>query len=323
MLKLGVATSNKMKKLIALSMKQTLNENEKDIDSLLDIAGALEYLVIAWNDPDLHVKQFMDEKYNSIEEVPETSRRCLRLAIRHDTSQLVFFDLWRELGQAMRELMCSNYDSVPRSLRWMIEACVFWADMQLDDFTAREWFEHYYSQRDKLTEEEFNRVFFEIHSVNEGRLTERLTFKEKYRRLAVKEIIENLSILKNHSRRYNKGHLIRSALRTCYSEFSEYSHITLSTLKEIYMEPGELHWDFAFFQDFRYDKERFDIELKNIYTTLDLIMAVIILVETEFFCYETPHEFFECLGDMRNEVATKIEGLRNRLPFISNMITGN
>jgi len=322
LVKPGEATASKMKKLIELHLKQTLDENEKDVDLLLDFAGALEYLVISWDDSQLHFKNLIGKKYDSIEEVPEQIQRCFFLALRHDTSLFIFFDLWRELGQAVRELICSDYDSVPRSLRWMIEACIFWADMQLDHYNAQEYFEYYCSQKDKVTEDEFLRVSNTIYSVNEARLAERLTFKEKYRRLAVKEIIQNLSILKNHSKGYDKGPRIGRELNKCYSRFSEYSHITLSTLKEIHKEPGELHFDFAFFQDFRYDKRRFEIELSNIYTALDLILAVILLVETQFFSYETPNLFFECLGDVKEGVANKIKQLSHRLPFLSDMFSG-
>jgi len=291
---------------------------------LLDIVGSLEYLVIEWNNPDLHFRQFTTKKFDSIKEVPKVVQRCMRLALRHDTSQLVFFDLWRELGQAVRELMCSNYDSVPRSLRWMIEACVLWADMQLDDITAKEHFENYYSQKDKLSQREFNRVFLEIHSVSEGMLEERLVLKEKYRNLNVKEIIDklpilNLSISKDRSLK-NENLYIKKELMKHYSEFSKFAHFTLDTAKEIALEPGELHWDFAFFQDFRYDKEMFHYELENIYSALDLILALMVLVLAKFIGYETPNRFFGCLGACGKEAHRKIKKMPDYFPFTKGMM---
>jgi hypothetical protein len=319
MLEPGSTSSKKMKRLIELSMKKTFRTYEKALDSLLEIAGDLEYLAIEWQQPQVHMKQLLNEKSNSRRKISEDKLKCLKLAVRHDTSLLVFFDLWRELGQTVRELICSNYGSVPRSLRWMVETCIFWADMQLDDYTVHEWFEHFYSQKDKLTEEEFRRTFYAIYDVNEARLVERLAFREKYRRLAIGEILNNLSILKGDSK-FSKAHLVKYALRTCYSEFSKYSHTTLPTLREIDMEPGELHMDFAFFQDYHYDKEEFETQIQNIYRTLDIIIAVIILVETDFFCYEAPHKFCESLGELGKEVARKIHGMKDNFPFTDELM---
>jgi hypothetical protein len=44
----------------------------------------------------------------------------------------MFPDLWEELGEAIRNLIISNYRSVCRSLRGIIESAVFCADMELD-----------------------------------------------------------------------------------------------------------------------------------------------------------------------------------------------
>jgi len=316
----GVVTADKMRELVVLSIKLTLDKNQRKIDSLLALAGALEYVAMSWSCPDLHIKQFLDKNHKSVEEIPEIQRRCIRLAARCDTSGLVFFDLWRELGQAVRELMCANYDSIPRSLRWMIEACVFWADMQLDGDSAKEMFEHFWSQRSKLTKREFDRVFIEIFRLDEERLAERLRFKEKYRGPSIGEIMNNLSVLKNRPGKY-EGHRLRDSITAFYKESSGYAHATLSTFEEIQMEPGELHRDFAFFQDYRYDEERFEVEFRNICTAIDLVITIMILVETEFFGYGTPHEFFEHLGDIGNEVASKVQRLRDSFPFTNSIIT--
>lgn len=322
-LKPGQASSDKMRDLIDRCLNRTLKENGKRLDSLLEIAGSLEYLVIEWTTIDYHFKQITKLEGNSIEEIQKITRRCLRLALRHDTSHLIFFDLWRELGQAVRDLVCGNYDNVFRSLRWMLEACVFWADMQNDDLPAREWFELFIDQRDKVTEEEFKRVFSEIYAVNEARLMERLNLKEKYRRPSFNDVIESLPILKNHTKKDVDRPRLRKVLRDSYMEFSKYSHITPLTVKEVYLEPGELHSDFAFYQDYQYDKERFDFALDSIYSTIDLIMAVMILVETDFIGYETTRVFLESLKDLTNDVATEAKRLGEYLPLIRSMIHKN
>lgn len=240
-MKPGLATARKMRKLLEVSVRRSLGEraNSHEIDMLLDVAATFEHLVIHWTDPTLHIERFFNKKYKSTARIPEAIRWSLDLAARHDTCTMVFFDLWRELGEALRELACSNYDSVPRSLRWMVETCVFWADMQLDDDCAQELFEYYYSQKIKLTRNEYARKCLEIIRVGEARLEERLIFKEKFGSPSIKQVIQDLSILKSGSRfDYKDKVALKKELMSCYSEFSQYAHITPSTVKEIRLEPG-------------------------------------------------------------------------------------
>jgi hypothetical protein len=290
------------------------------INTLLDIAAAFEYLVIEWSDATLHIERVTDKKYRSVRQAPKEVRWSLRLAGRHDKCELVFYDLWRELGQALRELLCANYDSVQRSLRWMIETCIFWADMQLDGPSVKDMFEDYCSQKGRLTSKEFKRAFSEIYSMNEARLEERLVFKEKFRGPSLGEIAGNLAILKTTPK--YKGHLLREELLKYYRAFSEYVHITLTTAKEVSLEPGTLHGDFAFFQDYRYDMDRFNAEIASMFRTVDMLIAVMILVQMEFYGYEGPIEFFESLKDVGRDFASKIEPARDAFPFTWEIVRG-
>jgi hypothetical protein len=318
-----------MSKLIKLSLTNTLKENQKLLDDLLEFCGDLEYLVIEWNFPDNHIKQFFDGKFESIEKLPIIKKRCIELAFRHQTSELVFFDLWRELGEAVRELMCSNYDSVARSLRWMIEASVLWADMQLDDDTAQEYFEFYYSQKENLTNKEFKRAWTEVWAIDETRLSERLVFREKFRNIRLGDLLKNFRILRKPSKDM-EIHELKQKLFNLYSDFSKYSHINWTTAKEIKMEPGELHSDFAFFQDYGYDRERFKIEIERIYTTLDVTFSIIVLVVANFFGYTTPCMLFECCKESMtyhgkenwNAIKDRILQSKNHFPFMHSIIAG-
>jgi hypothetical protein len=329
-LKPRYASADRMGKLINLSVQNTLKENQKPLDDLLDFCGDLEYLVIEWASPDKHITQFFGGKYDSIEKLPKIQKRCIELAFREQTSMLIFFDLWRELGEAIRELMCSDYDSVARSLRWMIEACVLWADMQLDDVTAQGFFESYNSHREKLTDEEFKRLLSEIGTVNEARLVERLVFKEKFRNIRMGDLLKNLQNLKKPSKNM-EIHEIREKIFSLYRDFSRYSHITLDTAKEIKMEPGELHFDFAFFQGYGYDKERFKTEIERIYGTLDLTFSIIVLVVANFYGYKTPGRLFESCKERMTyhgkekgkEIKDRILQSKNHFPFMYNIIAGS
>jgi hypothetical protein len=321
----GVATVKKMKKMMERVISQSLGEpmNRQNLNSLLEIAAAFEVLTINWtiSASTLHIRRLTGERYKSIRQAPKAVRWSLELAKRHDTCHLAFFDLWRELGNALRELLSANYDGVPRSLRWMIETCTFWADMQIDQPSARELFENYYSQQDKLTRKEFKRASSEINSMNQVRLEERLIFKEKFRGLSFNDLIQNLAILKTTSG--YKGHVLKEALAKYHRAFSGYAHITLVTAKEISMEPGALHRDFAFFQDYRYDEERFSTEITSIFKTVDVLIAVMILVETEFYGYGGPTKFFEMLKSIGRDFTLKVKKVRDAFPFTWEIVGGS
>jgi hypothetical protein len=317
----GVATAKKMKKMMEVAISQSLTEpNRQEVDSLLDLAAAFEYFTFELIDATPHIERLTDKKFKSIRQAPREVRWSLRLAGRHNTLLLAFFDIWRELGQALRALLCANYDSVPRSLRWMIETCIFWADMQLDQPSAQELFENYYSQKDLLTPKEFKRASVEIHTINETRLEERLTFKEKFRGPSVNEIMRNLAILKTTP--VYQGHILKEALAKYHRIFSGYAHATLLTAKEISMEPGTLHGDFAFFQDHRYDKERFDEMITSVFRTVDVIISVIILAEMAFYGYDGPMEFFQSLKDTGKDFASKVQQVKDAFPFTWEIVRG-
>jgi hypothetical protein len=309
----GITNSKKMNKLIELALKETMDNHEGDLDVLLSLIGDLEYLVISWRDPKYHISQLTNGKFSSLDSIPENTKRSIILSLRFDSSLLAFFDMWRELGTAIRDLISSNYDSISRSLRLIIETCIFWADIQLDEDLAADHFEYYNSNR--ISGREFIRLQYEIGTINEVILTERLLFKEKYKSPSVSEILNNINVIKGDNK-YSKG--IKEEINKYYKYLSKYSHYTEETLKEVNME--ELHGDFAYFLDYKYKKTRFQEEINNIYNTVDLVISTMILVETNFLKYDTPNTFFNMLGDEGLRVREQVTKLQDLLPHLYNII---
>jgi hypothetical protein len=61
--------------------------------------------------------------------IGQDERRCIGLAVAENNIFDIFIDVAREFGEAIRNIMIRNYNSVPRSLRWILETIIFWANM--------------------------------------------------------------------------------------------------------------------------------------------------------------------------------------------------
>ncbi|OLD02729.1 MAG: hypothetical protein AUJ07_08135 [Crenarchaeota archaeon 13_1_40CM_3_53_5] len=316
----GVSSASKMQALMGKCARESMQHHGKELNEFLRFAGEFEYLAIKWHEPKIHYKVVVGDI--SFKGSDILAKRAVDLALRHDASGLLVFDLWRELGQAVRSLLICNYESVPRSLRWMIEASAFWADMQLDAMSAHEWFEMYYKQRSKINENEYRRLFDEIYSTSSARFEERLFLKEKYRRPRLGEVLDNLKLsIAKPANNLDPGAIKRN-LRKLYSEFSESSHVTLRTVRELYYE--YLHGDFAFYQDYIFDKEESDQSMRSMWMTLDSVLALIILTEAEFLGYETPRALVQALEDRNKKQPPLVDKkvLRQRLPLLSTLLSG-
>jgi len=298
-------------------VRESMSHYQKSLDEFLKFAGRFEYFAIEWLEPKIHYKVVKGATRTKDSDLG--ARRAVALALQHDVSGLLFFDLWRELGQAVRSLLSCIYESVPRSLRWMIEATVFWAEMQLDASSAHDQFQWYYEQRDKINKKEYRRVWDQIHYTSSARFEERLLFREKYRRPGLGEVLNNLRFSKVKAEGDLDPTKIKKTLRTLYSEFSQYSHVTLETVHELYY--GYLHGDFAFYQDYSFDQQASDRSLLNLWNTVDNLLALIILTEAEFLGYGTPKAFIQAVTG-RTPTAELVDKkkLGTLVPLLSTMM---
>jgi hypothetical protein len=138
--------------------------------------------------------------------------------------------LWEELGEAIRNLIISNYRSVYRSLRWIIESTVFWANMELDKKygDAKAHFNNYYHNV-SMSKDNISFLYEYIIHYNLDLINEHLHLKEKYGKPQFKETVKNLTKLtkdENVKRTIGK---IRQEPESLYHDFSAFAHISIES----------------------------------------------------------------------------------------------
>jgi hypothetical protein len=80
--------------------------------------------------------------FKKIKNLGQDERRCIGLAVAENNIFDIFFDVARQFGEAIRNIMIGNCNSVPRSLRWILETIIFWANMLDENRDASEAFDH-------------------------------------------------------------------------------------------------------------------------------------------------------------------------------------
>lgn len=303
-MKSGLASSAKMAHLMKNTLKSTTKEWNNQLSIMMKLCGQFEYYMIEMSQESFISK--LESRISTTKKRDKNTRMCLNLALADDSSRVVFFDLWRELGEAIRALMCGNYKSVYRSLRWIIEATIFWAEMQTDLEKAKTYFQDYYEQRDNLTKSEYQILLREITSVSSAILEERLFLKDKYKLVRIEDALRSIRVLKN--RPEYDGSKLRNSLSKAYRKFSGYSHMSLETVIEIRYE--KLHRDFAFYQDYEYSRPLCESSIEASWRTIDLVMSLIILVQSWFMDFEVPQMLIEELGP----TTTYLKSLLRKIP---------
>lgn len=129
---------------------------------------------------DAHVSTITKGKCSSKSHLGQKYRRCIELADLENTLLNIFPDLWEELGEAVRNIIIRNYRSVFRSLRWIIESIVFWADLELDKKRndAMAHFNYYY-YNEPMSDENFHFLSEYIIHYNSDFIDDRLYMKNR------------------------------------------------------------------------------------------------------------------------------------------------
>jgi hypothetical protein len=184
------------------------------------------------------------ERINSYDEVKDFE----------DTLVNIFPDLWEELGEAIRNLIVSNYRSVFRSLRWIVESVVFWADIELDkkynDAIAH--FDNYYHNY-SMSKENTSFLSEYIVHYNIDLIDERLHLKEKYGKPTFKESVNNLTHLNKDKKIEKVVDKIQRELNTLYHDFSAFTHISMESYQRDWDNPGYYPYSI----DYTYNKEAY------------------------------------------------------------------
>jgi len=280
----GYFSTKKMVAYIDKCIKNSLtDENRKKLDLLLDTAARIEY----WTLPDrktnreIHYKKISNGKIPSLK-MKELDIRLIDLTNRYFTFGEIFFDLWYELGVAIRNCIIGDYRNVAKSLRWILETACFWANFQLKLGKAPDIFRDLSDDFTKISKREYVDLFHEIRIVNRTRLEERLTMKHELGKPTFPEIANEI---RNFERGIKLNELIES-LKFYHKEFSSLIHVSTRTLEEYYSD--ELRRDFAFFQSYEFHKKRFDNIVDTIWVIVDMVVCIMIVAETYFYNYSNP-----------------------------------
>jgi len=296
------------------------------------------FMGYAW-DIEPHLSTVTRGKYLLRSKLPQKAQRALELANLENTLVDIFPDLWEELGEVIRNLVASNYRSVYRSLRWLIESAMFWMDIELDKKfnNAIDHFDNYYISMPKPHSYSFNQEYI-IH-YNSDLLEERLRLKEKYERPSIGESAKRLEDFKisrksNPQIKSNEDRitLINSAItkmgkqqKELYHEFSAFSHITIETLRRDWKSPQY----YPYSMDYGYNKAKFRSALENLWKVIDLVASIMLLVCSRFYGYQMPYKYLEAIitnKHRKHNATSKLVSLaksgkgRNDIPIFSALV---
>jgi hypothetical protein len=232
-------------------MGQTLRKQREELDILLDVAQAIQTVfVVEIDDFDTHLATITKGRYTHTSVLKKKDQRCVKLTIQHNPVYNIFRNLWLELGESIRSLIIGNYGSIPRSLRWMIESTIFYADMQNDSPNAVDRFNYYLNDKSGLTLSAYRYLLNHISNNNYELLNNRLKLKEIGISTRYKDLVNNLGIFNDNSPNEIKG--IPGELNSLYRQFSGLSHISQKSLEEKKKDSEE---GYTFFWNSTYDRK--------------------------------------------------------------------
>jgi hypothetical protein len=250
---------------------------------------------------DAHVSNISRGKITSISAASKNQKLCMDL-VRRLFVNTIFFDLCRELGEAIRSLVIGNYSSVSRSLRWIIESAVFWTDMQGDGWTASEAYEHFTTVDPPIDSKQYSYLSRHISDLNHDLLEDRLSLKVKWGKYGIDDILHNL--IRQADGAYNKPkhHSLKEEIKQLYNELSEFHHISIESLQEM---DKTLRTDYAIYMGYEYDPEKYFYQFMNLWKVVDLVTSIVVLVGTQFYEYSKTSEYFDKMQKYYKYSSTK------------------
>ena len=268
----------------------TLNSNRKDLEILTKIISELELFGIESQMVDAHVSNISMGKITSISAASKNQKQCIDLVRRGYFLNTIFFDLCRELGEAIRSMFIGNYSSVSRSLRWVIESAVFWTDMQGEYWTASAAYEHFTTLDPPMDNKEYSYLRRHISDSHYDLLEDRLSLKVKWKKYGVNDVLGDNVILQAQGAYKPKGHSLESEIRQVYKELSGFDHISIESLQEI---DKTLRTDYAIYMGYEYDRKKYSHQFMNLWRVVDLVACIVVLAGTKFYEYSTTSKYLD------------------------------
>ena len=283
--------SEKMLKLMNNVEKCSLSKsNTVKLNNLMEAAAIIEPFsyIVRPDTVEIHYDKISSNQIKSIKKISKQQRKILELTINHYSINEISFDIWSELGAAIRSCIIGDHRSVIRSLRWILESMLFWVNFQVKQEDIATTIYNDYVQ-EKFSEKEFLDLFNEIRITHRAKIEERVLMKEKYMKPSFGELVKDLEDLRYIDPKMIEH--IKNELREAYTSYSSLSHISINTLQEFYND--KLRSDYAFFQSYEYNKKSFSKVVANLWFCIDLFVSFFTLTSVHFFSYKTCREFVD------------------------------
>jgi hypothetical protein len=281
-----VSLSKKTSKSMISCLKRSL-KNEKEIDILIETVAKIELFVIESVTYEPHIDLISEGNFTSLKSLNINNKRYMILVNKGYLLLEFYFDIFREIGEAIRSMLIGNYHSISRSLRWIIESSVFFADMQSDNLVAIESYKYYKEEID-LTKQNFDFLRNYTYNSKSELISERLFLKEKWKKYNLSDMIHNKILSENIKFGKPKGYSLKENINELYKQFSGYEHISEESLSELYYT---LRTDYALFMNYRYDEDKFQLALNDLWQVIDIILSIAILGGCFFYGYSNTKEF--------------------------------
>jgi hypothetical protein len=282
-----VSLSKKTSKSMIGCLKRSLNKNGQEIEILIETVAKIELFMIESKNYEPHIDYISEGKFTSLKSLNINNKRYMILVNKGYLLSEFYFDILREIGEAIRSMLIGNYHSISRSLRWIIESSVFFADMQSDNIIANESYQYYIEEID-FTKQNFDYLRSHIYNSKSELISERLFLKVKWKKYNLEDMINNKILSENIKFSKPKGYTLKENIKKLYNQFSGYEHISEESLSELYYT---LRTDYALFMNYRYDEDNFQLALEDLWQVIDIILSIAILGGCFFYGYSNTKEF--------------------------------
>jgi hypothetical protein len=277
-------------KLINLCIRKTMKLHTSDLDLLFQTTQILDKF-LGNEDANPHISKITNGKFSSRLGMSQKHRWSLDLA-EGGLYTLVFTDIMVELGEVIRSLVTGNYQSVTRSLRWILEYFLLWSYIQIDKSKSASDLYEYYLEAEHYRIRELNDWIHHVTHIRLDLFYDRIHLKERFGKPSFGEIVNDLDTFKDTNikdKNFSKKiDLIKKELIDLYHEFSGIVHVSEESIGRMVKSDVS----YPSFIGYEYDKDSFNFGINKIWKVLDLLCCVSMLVTSRFYLYATPSDFF-------------------------------
>lgn len=241
-----------------------------------------------------HIEYLINQELANPESADSEFKEDLLLAIHNNRIfPVVFGHVRREFDGFVIDLLCGNYESGLRTLRWILETCIYATEYQSSEIKGSSYVEYVLD----LLREGDTPVLVEDKIANDyyfmiTKFYARIEVMEKYKPPEFKELLDKIPILKNDKDWHNKDpsvdrSILKNRIRKLYASLSRYSHYSKkssSSNPRRMMLMGDIT-STRFSLPMLGESYRLAIEV------LDCILLLFFLLDTWFYGYDSFHAY--------------------------------